>query len=159
MNKRSLMTVGIGAGLLAAVGTGVALVATSADGSASSAFTTSVSAPPTTAPAPTHAVRGHPGSQTTAVSSHVAQPLPAHVSVPKLRAMTPPDVVVRLNHAATPAGVRRLERSTGVGQVAVLDRGRITLTAGHRRIPLTVVGVPLGTIRGFVPSRRSCGGR
>jgi hypothetical protein len=102
-------------------------------------------------------VVAHAGAQQAAASSALTTPVspssspfsvPAVVSVPPLRALTPPDVVVTLPTSASTSAIGHLRRLPGIGTVAVADRGRIRL-AGHR---LRVLGVPLATIRGFTPS-------
>jgi hypothetical protein len=84
------------------------------------------------------------------------QPLPiapttssaGHLSLPKLRHLTPPDIAVRVDHRIAPRAVQRLRRASGVHRVAVLDRGTIRVSS-HR---LRVAGVPVTAIRAFTPS-------
>jgi hypothetical protein len=85
-----------------------------------------------------------PGSTPTSPAAPVAATVPR---VPKLHGLTPPDIVVDLQHAASVRQLRRLGRAGGIEHVAALSRGSIRL-AGRR---IEVAGVPLSAIRGFTP--------
>jgi hypothetical protein len=71
----------------------------------------------------------------------------AALKVPPLGALTPPDVIVTLRHAAAAGRVTWLRRRTGVRRVAVADRGWVRIHG----VRLRALGVPL-SIRGFTPS-------
>jgi hypothetical protein len=73
---------------------------------------------------------------------------PVSLKVPPLHGLTPPDAVVTLHKAATPRQVAVLRRQTGVHRIAVADRGSVRLHG----VKLKVLGVPLSSIRGFLPS-------
>jgi Transglycosylase SLT domain len=70
------------------------------------------------------------------------------LKVPPLRKLTPPDVVVTMRHAPSSRAVRRLRAVSGVRRVVLADRGTIAI----HHVRLTVLGVPLSTIRGFTPA-------
>jgi len=103
------------------------------DGSAPSTAAPGVSSAPTSGG--THSSQS--GSTTSVVS----------LKVPPLRKLTPPDVIVKLKHAASLQAVARLRARPGVHRVAVGDRGLVRVHGARLR----VLGVPL-LIRGFTPS-------
>lgn len=164
--RRTRFRLGIGAGAIATLGAAVtlALVATPATHPAPSA-SPSVNlaggvppvAPqgrfpvPTPTSSPSGTARPADGGQTVDPAGTVAPAPPAHVRVPALHRLTPPDAVVRLRHQATKAQVRRLRHLPGIRQVLVLDRGTVAVPAGQRTVHLAVAGVPLG-VRSFTPS-------
>jgi hypothetical protein len=82
------------------------------------------------------------GSRTASGASHVS------LHVPPLRKLTPPDVIVKLRHAASTHSVAWLRRQPGIRRVVVGDRGRLVIHGTH----LNTLGVPVSTIRGFTPS-------
>jgi hypothetical protein len=92
-----------------------------------------------------------PTSSPTNAPVAIATPSPAATSapvrVPPLHALTPPDVIVTMRHAASLRAVDRLRKLPGVRRVALADRGTIWLHGAR----LQVLGVPLATIRGFTP--------
>jgi Transglycosylase SLT domain len=69
------------------------------------------------------------------------------VTLPELRTLTPPDVVVAVPRAAALAKVDRLRKRPGVRRVVLASRGTVAVH-GHR---LHVLGVPVSGIRGLTP--------
>lgn len=152
LRARTIYSVGAGALVLSVVVGSAAVGISRAVHHAAEPAPPAVAAPNPSAPSPSGAsspAQPEASSETSGVApvpSRAAAPV--SLSVPPLRRLTPPDAVVRLDHAAVRRQLDRLRRLPGVHVVAPLDRGSLRI-AGLR---LRVVGVPLSRIRGFTPS-------
>jgi hypothetical protein len=133
---------------------GAAAVGLTGSGSPATPRPVAADTAPAPSAAPAHHKDGVPVARpaahptTTASANGTTKVTPAALKVPPRGPLTPPDAIVTVPRSVSPHAVARLRRDTGIRRVAVADRGHIRI----HHVKLRVLGVPLASIRGFLPS-------